>query len=73
MDYSFNRFNLIHLIADNVDVQTYNSIVWTVPMNDIPNQQYFIGAFAVGTDYKCFSDHFWIMGDFFFFFLGLPA
>ena len=64
MDYSFGQFNIIHIIASDVDVINSNSLTWHVPVDNLFEQQYFIGAFAIGAGYTTYSEHFWIMNDY---------
>ena len=64
MDYSYGQLNLVYPIAFHFDLRLSTSLVWWIPGDDLPEQQYFIAAFAVDIDYKSYSDFFWIMNDF---------
>lgn len=64
--FAFDQFFIIHPIAYELDLRTTKSIDWIVPKEDIGNGQYIIGAFAHGADYHAFSDHFWILQDYYY-------
>lgn len=64
MNYSYDQFNVIHIIAQDLDIMSTNSIVWQVPLEFAPEQQYFICAYASDVNYKSCSGFFWILADY---------
>lgn len=64
MDYSYDQLNIIHIIAEDLNVLSSNSLVWHVPLGFVADQQYFICAYDINAEYQTCSGHFWIMADY---------
>ena len=66
MEFVYGQFLIVEPIAYEVDIYTAEKIEWQIPIHGIFNGQYVIGAMALGCDYQSYSDHFWILRDYYF-------
>jgi len=66
MEFIYGQFLIVEPIAYDVDINTTEQIEWEIPIYGIWNGQYVIGAIALGYDYQSYSDHFWILRDYYY-------
>lgn len=65
MEFIYDQFSIVQPIAHEVDIDNAEKFEWEIPLHGILNGQYAIGAMALGHDYHSYSDHFWILRDYY--------
>lgn len=60
VEFSYDQFNLVEVIALNVNILEMKSLIWEISRDSLPGRQYAVAAYAIGVDYLSISNYFWI-------------